>query len=452
MNCIKRAFLHDIRKAGKTLLLFSILLVIGILLLTCFSIRRGTQIAALNIRQSLKGSFSIDAKASDGQLTNEVLQNIRQMPGIKNYNGRSSSYAEYVSEDGAPLEVMTEGSFDVADGFEHAGKVVADSFSQQDELFTQFGFQLTEGRPIVDGSEHTAVIHQWLAARNNLNIGDTIQLRLNEQMLSEETTASGDVKNTVSVKIIGIFDSTRPQPETILLSHAFYQNTIFIDPKSFSELFPKNGSLYYETADFQVDDPETLDALIEQIQHTEDVAWENCAFTKHAADYEHAKGSLQALEQLVTFLLFIILAVSAALLILILALWIRSRVHETGVYAAMGIGKGNILLQHLTEVCLIAICAFTLAAACSSGIAKFVGEHLLKQSAVPEFEVSHFTDAKQQNQAEEIVELTQLQIHVSAQDIVLVYSAGMLLILLSVIIAAIPVLRLKPKEILTKTN
>ena len=52
MNFIKRAFLHDIRKAGKTLLLFSILLVIGILLLTCFSIRRGTQIAALNIRQS----------------------------------------------------------------------------------------------------------------------------------------------------------------------------------------------------------------------------------------------------------------------------------------------------------------------------------------------------------------------------------------------------------------
>lgn len=36
MNCIKRAFLHDVRKAGKTLLLFSILLVIGILLLTCF--------------------------------------------------------------------------------------------------------------------------------------------------------------------------------------------------------------------------------------------------------------------------------------------------------------------------------------------------------------------------------------------------------------------------------
>lgn len=57
MNWIRRAVLYNARKKGKTLLLFLLLLVIGMLLLTCFSIQRATKTAALNVRQSLKGAF-----------------------------------------------------------------------------------------------------------------------------------------------------------------------------------------------------------------------------------------------------------------------------------------------------------------------------------------------------------------------------------------------------------
>lgn len=104
MNWIRRAVLYNARKKGKTLLLFLLLLVIGILLLICFSVQRATKTATLNVRQSLKGTFSIDAGASGGQLTEGVLQAIRQLPGITGYNGRSASYAEYLREDGTPLQ------------------------------------------------------------------------------------------------------------------------------------------------------------------------------------------------------------------------------------------------------------------------------------------------------------------------------------------------------------
>ena len=40
MNWIRRAVLYNVRKKGKTLLLFLLLLVIGILLLICFSDRK----------------------------------------------------------------------------------------------------------------------------------------------------------------------------------------------------------------------------------------------------------------------------------------------------------------------------------------------------------------------------------------------------------------------------
>lgn len=202
MNWIRRAVLYNARKKGKTLLLFLLLLIIGILLLICFSVQRATKTAALNVRQSLKGAFSIDAGASGGQLTGEVLQAIRQLPGITGYNGRSASYAEYLHEDGTPLQIRTEGAFQVVEGFEHAGKVVADSFTEKDEFFTEEGFEIEEGSPVTEGGKHAAVIHRWLAEENDLQIGDTILLSLNEQMVSDDVmTGEGIAGKSVQAEI-----------------------------------------------------------------------------------------------------------------------------------------------------------------------------------------------------------------------------------------------------------
>lgn len=450
MNWIRRAVLYNARKKGKTLLLFLLLLVIGMLLLTCFSIQRATKTAALNVRQSLKGAFTIGAGASGGQLTEEVLQTIRQLPGITGYNGRSASYAEYLHEDGTPLQIRTEGAFQVVEGFEHAGKVVADSFTEKDAFFTEEGFEIEEGSPVTEGGKYAAVIHHWLAEENDLQIGDTILLSLNEQMVSDDVmTGKGIAGKSVRAEITGIFESTELQEDELLLSHVLYENTIFIDARSYSELFPEGGDVYFESADFQVDDPEKLDALIHKIQELEGVSWDQCTFTKHAVDYENARKSLEALEQIVVILS---LAVSAALLLLILAMWMRGRVHETGVYLAMGIGRWNILLQHLTEVCLTAVCAFAVAAVCSRSIAGLAGEYLLKQAAAPEYEAARLSGNEQTEQTEDPVELTQIQVRVNGQDILFVYGAGTVLIIFSVTAAGIPVLRLKPKEILTKMN
>lgn len=453
MNCMKRAVLYNVRKKGKTLFLFLILLVMAILLLTCFCIQRAAKTAALNVRQSLKGSFTIDARGTGGQLTESVVQEIRQIQGIEGYNGRSTSYAEYLREDGTPLKVMTEGAFQVVEGFEHAGKVVADSYSEEDEFFIKSGFEIKEGSPVIDGDGYAAVVHRWLADENDLQIGDTILLGVNARMSADDAmTTEGVVDKKVPVKIIGIFESTEPQEEEVLLSHVFYENTIFIDHQSYSELFPENGEVYYETADFRADDPGTLDTLIGQVKETDGVDWQKCTFTKHAVEYENARDCLHTLEGMMSVLSCAVMAVSAALLILILALWAKGRVHETGVFVAMGIGKGSVFLQHLTEVCLTAVFAFAIAAVLSRGIAQTVGEGLLMTASAPEYEVSRMTETDQAEQMDDTAELTQIQINVSGQDVLLLYGAGILLIVFSAAMAAVPVLKLKPKEILTKMN
>lgn len=54
--------------------------------------------------------------------------------------------------------------------------------------------------------------------------------------------------------------------------------------------------------------------------------------------------------------------------------------------------------------------------------------------------------------AEKDTAITKLNINVSAADILLVYGIGVFVIVLSVGISSIPILRLKPKEILTQMS
>ena len=132
------------------------------------------------------------------KLTEGVLQAIRQLPGITGYNGRSASYAEYLREDGTPLQIRTEGAFQVVEGFEHAGKVVADSFTEKDEFFTEKGFEIEEGSPVTEGGKYAAVIHRWLAEENDLQIGDTSddynQLTVGVQDMHVESLGLTDIK------------------------------------------------------------------------------------------------------------------------------------------------------------------------------------------------------------------------------------------------------------------
>ena len=61
MSIFKRAFLYVVRKRGKTILLFAILLIMATFVLTGLSIWKAAEAAQLDLRQSLGGEFDIFA-------------------------------------------------------------------------------------------------------------------------------------------------------------------------------------------------------------------------------------------------------------------------------------------------------------------------------------------------------------------------------------------------------
>ena len=118
-----------------------------------------------------------------------------------------------------------------------------------------------------------------------------------------------------------------------------------------------------------------------------------------------------------------ITVVSMVLIILILSMSIRSRKREIGILLAVGIEKYAVLLQQMLEICLVAIAAFPLAYLASREMAGTLGTLFGKA-------------------AENVI--------VTPHHFVLVTAAGAGLLIIAVLVSCIPVMRMKPKAILSQ--
>lgn len=445
MNLWKRAYLHTVRKKGKTILMFCILLIVSTLILTCLSIQSATNTAALNIRKSLMGSFTINAKHIDTQLEDSVVAEVLNTNGMtSNYNLRSYYQAEYLGIDGQALKITTDGAVEMPEGYEHAGKVVSNTHSDMDTYFTEAGFELIEGRHITTNDNNVILIHKEFAQRNGLLIGDCFILG-----------TVGETSCQVEVEIIGIFTDTMPQDANGMApSYDLYENISFSDHTTYSQLYYGDGSVHYQYGDFYVDDPAELDTIISNVNKIPGIAWDDCIISKNDVDYQNAKTALETLQSLVTIIILVVIAISVVLLALVLSLWVRNRIYETGVLLAMGFSKWNILMQHVVEILMIAVLTFALSFVTSSLMAQSVGDRLLQQASTEDqVVVTNLTgETAEENTVEKPVSLTSMEIDVSLSNLLLVYVIGTGIILLSISLAAYPIMRMKPKEILTKMS
>lgn len=445
MNGLKRAWLHLIRKKGTSLLLLLFLLVMATLLLVCLSIRSATGTANANIKKALMGYFTINAKQLDGGISEETLEKILRIDGLSGkYKLRTYSYAVYYDAEGNLLEIDTEGALEVPEGYENAGKIVANSNSKDDTYFTEAGFELIEGKNITSKDKNKVLIHEDFAARNNLSVGDTI-------MLGDIT----DKDRIMEATVTGIFTNTKEQDSLgIAPSYDLYGNIVFTDLSTASYLlYGTTEGMSVEYGDFYVDDPDELERIMEDIQKIGGVDWENCTITRYDNDYQNAKESLMGLQNIVFFAIVAVFLVSLAVLALFLVLRLRGRIHETGIYLAMGISKWAVLMQYLSEVLIIAVTALILAYGTSSAIGNRIGQSLFSQVTAETYETVKLDGNEAgETETQEDLGLSEIEVSVSMQDYEVVWALMLAICVFSISLASYPVLKMKPKNILTQMS
>lgn len=445
MNLCKRACLYSVRKKGKTLTLLAFLLVMATLMLTCLSIRSATETANANIKKALLGYFTINAKHLDTGIPEAVTKQILSVDGLSGgYTLRSYTYATYLDTQENPLEINTEDAAQIPDGYENAGRLVANTKSENDSYFTDGGFELTEGSPIVTETGKQVLIHEKFAKCNGLSVGDTLLLRDVE-----------DQTRTIPVTVVGIFTNTKEQDSIgIAPSCDLYDNIMFTDLATASFLlYGTEGEASVQYGDFYVNDPDELEQIMTEVQEIEGMDWANCTLTRYDNDYQNAKESLAGLQNIVFIAIAVVSLICFLVLALFLTLRLRGRIHETGIYLAMGISKGSVLMQYLLEVVIAAVLALLLSFGASSAISQQIGSSLLSKVTSETYETVSLTGGDEsEEKSSEDLGLSEIEVAVSAKDYALVWAFGMVLCVTSTALAAYPIMKMKPKNILSQMS
>ena len=120
----------------------------------------------------------------------------------------------------------------------------------------------------------------------------------------------------------------------------------------------------------------------------------------------------------------------------------------------MGISKGSVLLQYLLEVILVAAIALVISFGTSTAISHQIGSSLLSQVTSETYETVDLTGESEAAEEEptEDLGLTEIEVAVSTEDYAMVWAFGMVLCVASTALAAYPIMKMKPKSILSQMS
>lgn len=419
MNFGKRAVLYTARKWKKTLLLFLLLLSIASLVLSGLAISDAQEEQAEELRGTTGASFTVERDLSTGGwtsgystqrfMTSDMIQKIAAADGIAGYDATLITLPRFFNSKREPLIIEKNFSCYCYGSYN----------SQYHELFLSGRFELVEGTHITDDLADGAIISRQLADQNGLKIGDTIT----GIYYPENNTPA------VDMKIIGIFDIVADKDDQINMyddaSYYDFSNYIFCSMKASEGLIKgwgEDGDGISE-AYYYVSDAAQLERVIEKVQSISSIDWNSFKITANNQVYQNISSSLSDTGTLITTLIVVITVVSMVLISLILSMSIHSRKQEIGVLLAVGTTKPLVILQYVMETLLIAIAAFPLAYLTSRQIAGTLGTLFDKA-------------------AESVI--------VTPRHFVMVTIVGAVLLIAAVMVSCIPVMRLKPKTILSQ--
>lgn len=476
MGFMKRAVLYVTQKKGKSVLLFVILFTMATFVLTGLTIWKASGTAQKNLRQALGGQFQVRVEYSKKNphyvekkmgsdlnliaytkmpITDEMIARIAKTKGIKTVNASAESLVSIKDME------FFKGTIPIEEEFRKQTTDLAVSDTKNNSYFSSGSVSLVAGRHIVPGDAHTAVISEDLAQKNKLAVGDAL------------TFYNPITKDEIKVKVVGLFKPKKIEDiSQQVTAYQKIQNRIFTDIHTATEL-EKEFTWGFNKMDVTVEDPSELNAIASEIKAIPAIDWSGYAIETNNQHYEAAASPLERLDELVSTLLIIIAAVSAIILSLILTMWARSRIHETGVFLSVGIGKTAIVGQYFAEVLFIAVLAFGLSFFSSNVVANQIGDSLLQQQKTqvtqagkPQLDSGPQTDsggtavvveAKGESSdsstgRDASDEIAKMDIKVNFENMIQLYLIGFSVIILSVGISSIAVMRLKPREILSKMS
>lgn len=325
-------------------------------------------------------------------------------------------------------------------------KITAYSDPSYIENFINGTSKITSGSMITkDDEENHVVISEELATQNDSEVGDEITFYL-----------PSDSSITYTFEITGIFETTddSASDDFMNINALNAQNQIYTTVTAINNILEDDDSSNSLNATIYLKNQDDLEAYTEEVKD------------KGLSDYytlsnntDEITSTLTPIKNISNFsmtFLIIILIVGAIILAVINILNIRDRKYEIGVLRAIGMSKTKLILSLLTELFIVTVIAF---------IIGIIGGKLLSQPVTNKMLENEINS--QQVQTENTREnfggrgferpnerrTTQnyedsLTVTLDAETVIILFSFGLILVIVSGSASAIFITKYNPNQIL----
>lgn len=429
MNFLKRAVKYCARQKLRSLVLFFNFTLLSTTVLIAYSSERAVQQGTKQIKETVGASVRMELDTNNQNnfgaaedfgngasgytyqgdfITEKIIDAISKLPGVVSYNAKSSEGYWGIPKDFEIFPAMVNAP-DLATPY----PAVLDS--SLDIKFLNGTYKLEEGRHIQPEDSYVALIPKELADKNSLSVGDKITFQ-------DGVEEAG----TSTFEIIGLFGGTEGTTKQAITPDGIPANCGYIDINSLDKIYGLTG---YDYLDIYTHSPEEAKELMETIKNLREVKGKTFIFNLNTEDFDMVSTPLSSFGSMVDTAVWTITVIGTLIIVLFLVLWTRSRKKEIAILLAVGRSKAEIVGQFLTENILIAILSMLASIALSFGLANQIGSFIIGKAGE---------------------DIANLNIQIATSDMIKVFGTGFILICLAVVIASYTVIRLQPKDILTK--
>ena len=419
MSILNRAYLYIIRKKVRSSILFFIVTLISFFLLSGSILNTTVGTISKNLYKDVNFGFTIESiDKSNKEIEKDTLKKINEVDGV---NQKNYLYAKSVNV--VDKKVVQENqNITITNEMKNKSNLVmmnGITSTKNNIDFKSEVLKLEKGRHIEENDQNKILIHEKFASLNNLNMGDKIKLEQNGK--------------NIEFEIVGIYSGEKTN-NFEGLSSDFIENTMYTDYNSSQKLLDYSSNNRVTSVEYGVNNPTKLDEIIRNV---ENLGINNISVSKSNKNYELVTSSVESITKLTNMIRIGSIIVGIVILSLVLMFWIRERLYEIGVLLSLGITKINLILQFVVETLIVTIFGFL-----SAFVLEFILLKYISSNAT-----SIFSEDLPKIISDELTKIS-----INGSDITDMIVVLITIVIISVIVALLPILKMKPKKILTQIN
>ena len=419
MSIFNRAYLYIIRKKVRSSILFFIVTLISFFLLSGSILNTTVGSISKNLYKDVNFGFTIESiDKSNKEIEKDTLKKINEVAGV---NEKNYLYAKSVNV--VDKKVVQENqNITITEEMKNKSNLVmmnGITSTKNNIDFKSEVLKLEKGRHIEENDQNKILVHEKFATINNLNLGDKIKLEQNGK--------------TVEFEVVGIFSGEKTN-NFEGLSSDFIENTVYTDYNSSQELLNYSTSNRVTSVEYGVNNPTNLDNIIRNV---ENLGINNISVSKSNKNYELITSSVESVTKLTNMIRIGSVIVGVVILSLVLMFWIRERLYEIGILLSLGISKINLILQFVVETLMVTIFGFLSALGLEFILLKYINGNA----------TSIFSEDLPKIISDELTKIS-----INGSNIIGVIIVMVTIVIISVVVALLPILKMKPKKILTQIN